>query len=181
MSEGIMHVYNTPAKTFGMGLATFVGVPIVTGVLLITVIGSGIALGVAITYLWFVFGSFILQTGLVGHILYNWFTDGSDKPLVSWKSLIIGYIALVVLGLLIFVPVIGPFVAIAVLIISILLNAFAMGGLMRSFSQLLSSISRSKRSEEHSQSSQNAAPKAEHVSSQTEPSQQQMAEANQNE
>lgn len=99
-----------PLKEFGRGIVTMIVLPVLSIILLVTIIGIPLGiLGLLSTLIIFIFVSIITPIFL-GAVIYGWMFKKSDY-IVNWKTILLGSIVYVFLGL---IPFIG-WIAICVL------------------------------------------------------------------
>jgi len=104
----------SPLKELGRGIVAFIVLPVISIVLLITIIGIPLGiLGLLSFAMLFIFASIITPIFL-GSLIYKWVSK-SDY-VVNWKTILLGTVVYLLLGLIPFVGWIAMCVAVAITI-----------------------------------------------------------------
>lgn len=99
--ELVEKAVTNPLKELGRGIITFIVLPILSIILLITIIGIPLGvIGLLSFIMLFIFASIITPIFL-GALIYKWVSK--SEYIVNWKTILLGVVAYVVLGLIPFV------------------------------------------------------------------------------
>lgn len=113
-------IINETQKNFWMdlliGLGVFFLTPIIGILLLITLVGSSLAVLVAALYFILLILGKIAGVLFIGALIWNLFDKKSKKLQVNWKTILIGTLTFVIIG---FIPILGWLAALVVQIAGI--------------------------------------------------------------
>ena len=101
-TEVVGNAFGSPLLEFGRGLLVFVAMPVISVLLLVTIIGIPFGLLGLLLYAALVIFSWLMAPVLTGSLVYRYLYKGEYQ--VSWKTVLIGVIVFFVIG---FVPVVG--------------------------------------------------------------------------
>ncbi len=95
--------YDSPWKSFGLGLASIILAPIVIILLFLTVIGFYIAIGLLAAFVLALVAAALLTSIFAGALVMKWIRK-KEKLVVGWRETLLGLVVLTLIGL---IPVIG--------------------------------------------------------------------------
>ncbi len=122
----VEHMFHSMGISGLIGLGAFFIIPFVSGVLLVSIVGSLLAIFLFIFYLLTLITALVLAGMFLGYALYR---IVFKKPELSFMNVVVGVVVLLIFGL---VPVIGGLVIIASTLV-------ALGGIYRALYQKLRS------------------------------------------
>lgn len=98
----VRHAFAKPLPELGRGLVAFIVLPVVSVLLLITLVGLPLGLLGLVSFTALTIFSCLMAPVLLGSFIYQWFKKG--EYVVTWKSILVGVLAYCVIG---FVPIVG--------------------------------------------------------------------------
>lgn len=102
-----------PLKELGRGIITFIVLPVLSVILLVTVIGIPFGvLGLLSFAMLFIFGAIITPVFL-GSLVYKWASKESDY-IINWKTILLGVVVYSILGLIPFLGWIAICVSVSI-------------------------------------------------------------------
>ncbi|MDZ4226017.1 MAG: polymer-forming cytoskeletal protein, partial [Patescibacteria group bacterium] len=113
-TEVVGNAFGSPLLELGRGLLVFVAMPVISVLLLITIIGIPFGLLGLLLYAALVIFSWLMTPVLIGSLVYHYLYKGEYQ--VSWKTVLIGVTVFFVMG---FVPIAGGLLQFGFMLLSL--------------------------------------------------------------
>lgn len=112
--EVVENSFAAPFLELGRGLLVFIAMPIISVLLLISIIGLPLGLLGLMLYVALLIFSWLIAPVLIGSLVYHWIYKG--EYVVSWKTILLGLAVFFLLGI---VPVLGGLAQLGFMILSL--------------------------------------------------------------
>ena len=112
--EVVENAFGGPLMELGRGLLVLIAMPIISVLLLITVIGLPLGLLGLMLYAALIIFSWLMAPVLMGSLVYKWIYKGGY--VVSWKTVLLGVLVFFIIG---FVPLFGGLIQFGFMLLSL--------------------------------------------------------------
>lgn len=113
--EVVDNAFAGPLLELGRGLLVLIVTPVLSVLLLVTIVGIPLGLLGLMLYAALVIFSWLMSPVLIGSLVYKWVTKSSHYE-VSWKTVLVGVVVFFVIG---FVPLLGGLVQCGFMLLSL--------------------------------------------------------------